>query len=312
MGKTYDYILCGWHTRSSIPLTRVPTFASDGGDADIIIRVGEGQPSTSPEPRLCSAQRWPIRILVWPSPTAAQKDIEIFLLGQAWGVLCHQRRILPLHASAILTGNCVTAFAGDSGTGKSTTAALMSLLGYDVVADDILPISFDQQFVPGAWPYLRRLKLAGGDLDEVIAGPTEPVSENLDKERFFFCPQSGADDAWRRLERVLLLEIDDSLSFPLIDRVAGAEAVQALVEHTYNFHYVLESGGIPENFALCTEIASKVGIYRLRRPPSPRVGTEIVELIRDHFGLPYPKPQTYVHPEGQGSASGLGYHPNTV
>ena len=62
--------------------------------------------------------------------------------------------LLPLHASAIVTEGGITAFAGPSGAGKSTTAALLSSLDYELVTDDMLPVSFNRESVPGAWPYL--------------------------------------------------------------------------------------------------------------------------------------------------------------
>ena len=83
------------------------------------------------------------QICIWPATQATQKDIEIFLLGPVWATLCHQRQILPLHASAISTEDGVVAFAGHSGAGKSYLAALMTSLGFKLVADDILPISLN-------------------------------------------------------------------------------------------------------------------------------------------------------------------------
>ena len=68
------------------------------------------------------------KFVVWPATGATQKDIEIFLLGPVWATLCHQRRILPLHASAIATETGIIAFAGHPGAGKSTIAAMLSTL----------------------------------------------------------------------------------------------------------------------------------------------------------------------------------------
>src|SRR4030095_9016894 len=95
------------------------------------------------------------QIRVWATAAAAQKDIEIFLFGPVWATLCHQRGTLPLHASAIVTGHGITAFAGRSGMGKSMTAGLLNSFGYELIADDILPVSFNRNSIPGAWPYLR-------------------------------------------------------------------------------------------------------------------------------------------------------------
>ena len=102
----------------------------------------------------------------------------------------------------------VAAFAGPSGAGKSTTAALLSSLGYQLVADDILPVTFNQNLVPGVWPYLRRLKLRREPIAELAFTPTETVSEAFDNEKYFVYPKHAANDEWSRLERLYLLEID--------------------------------------------------------------------------------------------------------
>ena len=155
------------------------------------------------------------QIRVWPAAGTTQRDIEIFLLGPAWATLCHQRGMLPLHASAIVTGMGITAFAGHSGTGKSTTAAMLNSLGYELIADDILPVSFNQNSIPGAWPYLRRLKLHRDPIDQLALPPGERVSETLDKEKYFVHPKRAADDKWRRLERLYLLE-NNGTDFPIL------------------------------------------------------------------------------------------------
>ena len=221
---THPYMLCGWRTHSEIPLTGVPTSVNDAGNLDVMIEVATGHsPMAKSTGRFvfqhsteCSLIRiedvadFEIRggrqIRVWPAAGTTQKDIEIFLFGPAWATLCHQRGMLPLHASAIVTGMGITAFAGHSGAGKSTTAALLNSLGYELIADDILPVSFNQNSIPGAWPYLRRLKLHRDPIIQLAFTPTEMVSETLDKEKYFVRPKRTGDDKWRRLERLYLLE----------------------------------------------------------------------------------------------------------
>lgn len=132
---------------------------------------------------------------MWPASSAAQKDIEIFLYGPVWATLCHQRGLLPLHASAILVDGHITAFAGPSGAGKSTIAASLGSFGYEVVADDILAIRFNRNSIPGAWPYLRRLKLKTDSINQLALTSTELVSETLDNRKVLrasnlFCGRS--------------------------------------------------------------------------------------------------------------------------
>ena len=294
---TYAYILCGWHTRSDVPLTSVPTSVPSRESVDIVIQIA-AEPSAiakyegravfehSAERSLIGIQdvaefevKGGMQIRIWPAAGAKQKDIEIFLFGPAWAALCHQRGLLPLHASAILTGGAITAFAGHCGTGKSTTAACMSSLGYQVVADDILPVSFNQNIEPGAWPYLRRLKLQNDSIKRLALTPTEPVSEALDKEKYFVRPKFVADDKWSRLEQLYLLEIDPSASSISIDRITGLDAVRVLIDQTYHFQFVLGSGRFREHLELCVQLASKIHVYRLRRPPSFDIGEGLGSLI---------------------------------
>jgi hypothetical protein len=298
---THVYMLSGCRTHSQIPLTGVPTLASDASNVDATIYIATGHsPITKGTGRFefqhtmeCSLVRiedvadFEItngrQIRVWPAAGAKQKDIEIFLLGPAWAALCHQRGMLPLHASAIVTGTGITGFAGHSGVGKSTTAALLNSLGYQLVADDILPVRFNQNSIPGAWPYLRRLKLHREPIAELAFTPTEMVSEAFDKERYFVYPKRSADDQWSRLERIYLLEIDPTCPDVSIERITGAEAVRTLIDQTYHFAFILGSGRVRDHLAVCAYLASKIAVYRLRRSPSIRAGSKLGSLICTHL-----------------------------
>jgi hypothetical protein len=297
----YTYMLSGWSTRSDLALTSLTKIVSNSADIDIFIEIARGPSPIAKNmgPLIIqhSLERSLIRIenvadfevtmgrhiRVWPAARSTRKDIEIFLLGPAWATLCHQRSMLPLHASAIVTGDGITAFAGHSGAGKSSVAALMSTLGYRLLADDILPVNFDRNSVPGAWPYLRRLKLKSDTISELALTPIERVSETLDKEKHLVLPKCIAEDEWNRLNRLYLLEIDPTEPRVAIDQLSGAEAVRALVDQTYHFNFVLGSRRLGEHLALCTQLVSKIGIYRLRRSPSLGTGQELGSFICAHL-----------------------------
>jgi hypothetical protein len=223
------------------------------------------------------------QIRVWPAERSTQKEIEIFLLGPAWATLCHQRGILPLHASAIVTNHGIAAFTGHSGAGKSSLAALMSSLGYKLLADDILPISFNRNSVPGSWPYLRRLKLKSDSISELALTAAEPVSETLDKEKYLVLPKYSAKDEWSPLDRLYLLEIDPTEPRAAIDQLSGADAVCALVDQTYQSNFIFESRRLGEHLTFCAQLASKIAVYRLRRSPSIGAGQELGSIIRAHL-----------------------------
>jgi hypothetical protein len=278
-------MLCGWHTHSDIVLTGVPPSVNDGRTPDVTIEIASDPPPTTKSTgrfvfqhttecsliRIEDVADFEIRrgrqIRVWPAAGATQKDIEIFLFGLAWATLCHQRGVLPLHASAIATGMGITAFAGHSGAGKSTTAALLNSLGYELIADDILSVSFNQNFIPGAWPYLRRLKLHRDPITQFAYTPAEVVSETLDKDRYFVRPKHGGEDKWRRLERLYLLENEVTETHVPIQQLTGAAAVCALVDQTYHLNFIFGTRQLGNHLEFCTRLASTIPIYRVHRPP---------------------------------------------
>src|SRR5262245_53572088 len=297
---THAYMLCGLRTHSEIPLTGVPTLANDAGNLDVVIQIESGRSTIAQSlSRLvfhhtaeCSLIRvedvadFEIRdgrqIRVWPAPQAMQKDIEIFLFGPAWATLCHQRGMLPLHASSIVTGTGITAFVGHSGAGKSTTAALLNSLGYELISDDLLPVSFDQNSIPGAWPYLRRLKLRHDSITRLAFKPTEVVSETSDKHRYFVSPKHISDPRWRRLERLYVLGNEVADSHVPIEQITGADAVCALVDQTYHFNFIRGTRRFAAHLNFCAQLASKILIYRLRRSRFD-TGDKLGSRICEHF-----------------------------
>ena len=52
--------------------------------------------------------------------------VRLYLLGTCMGALLFQRKLLPLHGSAVVINGKAYAFVGDSGAGKSTLAAAFS------------------------------------------------------------------------------------------------------------------------------------------------------------------------------------------
>ena len=69
----------------------------------------------------------------------------------------------------------------------------------------------------------------------------------------------------------------------LIERITGSEAVRALVDQTYHFHFILDTGRFGDHLAFCTRLASKIAVYRLRRPSSFGVGKELGSFICAHL-----------------------------
>src|SRR5215467_1918075 len=66
------------------------------------------------------------------------RTIRHLLLDQVLPVLASRGEINGLHASAVVVDGGAVVFAGETGKGKSTLAALFAAAGYPVVTDDCL------------------------------------------------------------------------------------------------------------------------------------------------------------------------------
>jgi hypothetical protein len=133
---------------------------------------------------------------------------------------------------------------------------------------------------PGAWPYLRRFKLHLDSIAQFGFTPREIVSDRLDNQKYFVASKSEGYDKWRRLDRLYLLENNASESGICIEQITGADAVRALVDHTYQFGFIAETRTFGRHLLFCAKLASKIVIYRLRYSPRDAL---LDSFIRAHL-----------------------------
>jgi hypothetical protein len=69
-----------------------------------------------------------------------ERNLRLFFLGSAMGLILHRRRLLPLHSNAVALYGRASAVAGASGVGKSTLAAWSARQGSRIVGDDFVAL----------------------------------------------------------------------------------------------------------------------------------------------------------------------------
>lgn len=157
------------------------------------------------------------------------------VLGPALVLALALRGTWCLHASAARFDGQVTAFVGESGQGKSTLAAYLADGGWQLVADDILPVSRDQAGVQ-LWPRFPQLKL------EVQPGVA--LAESLP------------------LDRVCVLE---RAEVPTLRRLSSGEALQAWLRHTAGTR-LFEPSLLARHMAFCAGAAAQIPVFSLAYP----------------------------------------------
>lgn len=81
------------------------------------------------------------RIVIEQFPGVPDGDVRAFLFGSGFAAIVHQRKLMPLHISAVRAPVGTIAFTGPSGAGKSTLAAAVAKYNsWPVVCDDLAVI----------------------------------------------------------------------------------------------------------------------------------------------------------------------------
>lgn len=204
-------------------------------------------------------------VTIDPEPTAAPAELRAYLLGTVFGALFQQRGLLALHASAVATGEDeAIAFLGESGAGKSTLAMAMNARGHELLSDDVSVIARAADGSPATWPGVRRLKLWSQSI-EAGGGTTAGLEPVLQRENKFHVPSSHvAPYRPYRLSRIYLLGARNGETAG-IKRLRGAEAVQALVSHTFRGRMVPFMDASERHFRACLSLLENCPVYRLDR-----------------------------------------------
>jgi hypothetical protein len=99
------------------------------------------------------------KIVIQADPAVTPEQVNLYLLGSVFGVLLHQRRLLPFHCNAVEIEGSAFLFCGESGAGKSTLAAYFVDRGFRLLSDDLCALRFEADGRLLAAPGPARLKL---------------------------------------------------------------------------------------------------------------------------------------------------------
>lgn len=122
-----------WYRGPSLSIDRT-------GDGDLIVRF------TDETSFLVSGDGRSIALLSAPS-AYTRDDVAAYALGPVMAIALHLQGAVLLHASAVVMRGKAVVFAGDAGSGKSTTAAILHRHGYAVLADDVTELAGSAPYV---------------------------------------------------------------------------------------------------------------------------------------------------------------------
>lgn len=134
-----------------------------------------------------------------------------------------------LHASAVLMAPGVVGFCAPSGTGKSTLAYGLSLLGYPTFADDALFVQVENEVLARRMPFSTRLRPAS----RAFFGGAAPTDESAISQT----PQDTLPSS-RPLAALFVLRrrTSSAQEGPSVQRLSPVSAFSAILAHAHCFN----------------------------------------------------------------------------
>jgi hypothetical protein len=291
------YSVFGLRIASALPLPELPeTAGGTGADVTVERRSLAGLPFRDgqrlrrhqdqallevPEVARFAVAMDGTRILFDPHDGASARNVRLYLLGSAMGVLLHVRGLLPLHANAVIVDGRAHAFLGHPGAGKSTLAAAFHDRGFALLSDDVCVVSDPAGPCPLVQRGIPRLRLwedavarSGRDI-----GSLEPAYDGWDK---YVVPLAGANAEPAPLGGLYLLARGEE-AMPSFRPLRGASAAAALIENTYRGQYIADVGDAGRHFAACLALAGRINVVELHRAFDPQAIDAQVDAILAHL-----------------------------
>lgn len=221
-------------------------------------------------------------IVIDPEPGIDEDSIRVFLLGSAIGALLFQRGLLILHGNAIRIGDRCMVCVGHSGIGKSTLAAGFMQRGYQILADDVVPVDHRCHAFPG----FPRIKLWQDVADKLKIDTANLKRIRPGIEKFNY-PLGGQFKNQSVPVRWVYILNEGHVESIQVELITGMDRFLPLRNNTYRLSYLHGLGLESEHLKLCGQLSGQIRLSRVTRPEQKfELDTLLDRLLADMAANP--------------------------
>ncbi|MCB1607504.1 MAG: hypothetical protein KDI71_11060, partial [Xanthomonadales bacterium] len=220
-------------------------------------------------------------VAVWAATAAGLQDARSVLLGRGIALLSCQRKMWPLHVSAVGSTTGAWLFSGQSGAGKSTLALYLHVRhGLAHISDDLAIVRHgDSEFLLS--PSLGYSRVTPEALNSVFDEEDRTgraIEQDTDDKWRFPVNLAGPVGAAPVRGLVILSEQDGGRAS--MSRLTGADAVTAIRKAVYNPIDGYSTRTAAETLRFCVDFVNRVPVYQFsRRKSCAEFGTELRPLL---------------------------------
>ena len=286
---TYLYKAFGLRIKSEFPIDQLPQLPD--GDADVCI-VQANLEGLSQSQRMMPTSNSVFfkgmeqglnyvtdgkLIEVDPFENYSPSKMGLYLMGSGMGAIMIQRGFMLLHGSCVTDGRHAILITGDSGAGKSTTAAEFLRHGWKLLTDDVTAV-FDVDGMPTVQSSYPSQKLWQDALDRYEVSNNDIHSLYFSEEREKF-GVSVADSFYEgvcplsMVVRLLPAEQDCS-----IHEITGISKVDQLLRNTYRSNFIAPADR-QRHFQRCVTLSTKIPMAMAVRENGKQCAGIMYELI---------------------------------
>jgi hypothetical protein len=218
-------------------------------------------------------------ITVSPMREADRDQIRLLILGTCMSSLLMQRKIFPLHGSAVAINGKAYAFIGDSGAGKSTLASGFLREGYKLLSDDVIAVSLSKdESSPFVTPSYPQQKLWQDSLSTFGMDPNDYRSIFGRETKYTVPVSSKYFTTPLPLAGVFELVKSENKEIEM-RKIEKLESISTLFKHTFRNFLLQDLGLMDWHFHTSAEILNTIDLFQLQRPSSESSVTQLVSVI---------------------------------
>ncbi len=274
------YTAYGLQFDSELDLPELTPAIAPHPEPDVRIRRGTVDPHGLPEGRQMGPFLWVSADALWlqvprvacylirggnsividPAPGIDDNSLRVFLLGSVLGALLFQRGQLVLHGNAIRIGDACMVCVGDSGAGKSTLTAGFLQRGYDILADDVVPVDGDCRTISG-YPRIKLWQNVAERLG-IETGSLHRIRPDLEKFNYPLGERFAVGVFPVRW--IYVLNVDNEAGVR-IQALQGIQRYEALHRNTYRMRFLKGMSLQASHLQRCGQLAGRIHMARVTR-----------------------------------------------
>jgi len=215
-------------------------------------------------------------IIVSKKENVSNSEINLFLLGSAFGAVLYQQKKVPFHGSTVIINNKAIIISGVSGAGKSTIVASLTNKNYPLLSDDVTVLKEKNGNIIAISGF-PQVKLWQDSLDmmNISAKNLIKIRPQLEKYKF---PVKNFVEGQKQVDSIFILTKKNTKNVE-IEEIKGIEKFKILANNTYRKQFVSALKLEKEQFKIISLLAAKTKLYFIKRPNGINTIDEISNLI---------------------------------